>query len=185
MCSGCSTSQRVNGLPRKIVLETERLQLCYFSLADAPFVLKLVNEPSWIRFIGDRGVYTVGQAENYLQNGPIASYAAHGFGLYYVRRKVDGVKLGMCGLVKRPSLPHVDIGFAFLPAFTGHGYAFEAATAVLHHAHHDLKLSPIVAITAPDNHRSIKLLQKLGLHVQETISFGEDGSDVLLFCPNE
>jgi len=165
----------------KIVAETDRLQLRHFVFADAPFVLELVNDPSWIQFIGDRGIRTLAQAEAYLQNGPMASYAENGFGLYLVQRKVDDVRLGMCGLVKRPSLSHVDIGFAFLPQFTGQGYAFEAATAVLNHAHHDLNLSPIVAITAPDNHRSIKLLQKLGLHFQEMISLAEGQPEVKLF----
>ena len=168
----------------KLVTETDRLQLYHFMLKDAPFILELVNDPAWLRFIGDRGVHTLAQAETYLQTGPIASYAEHGFGLYRVQRSVDGVSIGMCGLVKRPSLPHVDIGFAFLPQFTGHGYAFEAATSLLHYAQHDLKLSPIVAITAPDNHRSIKLLQKLGLHFQDMISLGQDQPDTMLFYPN-
>ncbi|GJM43097.1 MAG: N-acetyltransferase [Ardenticatenaceae bacterium] len=167
----------------KIIIETARLQLGHFSLDDAPFVLELVNDPSWIQFIGDRSIRRLAQAEAYLQNGPMASYAANGFGLYLVRRTVDGVCLGMCGLVKRPSLPHVDIGFAFLPQFTGQGYAFEAATAVLHHAQHNLNLSPIIAITAPGNQRSIKLLKKLGLHFQEMISFGQDQPNTMLFFP--
>jgi len=164
-----------------IVAETERLRLRYFSLDDAEFILELVNDPSWIQFIGDRGIRTLAQAEDYLQNGPMASYAENGFGLYLVQRKVDLMRLGMCGLVKRPSLPHVDIGFAFLPQFTGQGYAFEAATAVLHYARHDLNLPPVVAITAPDNHRSIKLLQKLGLHFQGQISLARDQPEVMLF----
>jgi RimJ/RimL family protein N-acetyltransferase len=168
----------------KVLFETGRLQLGHFWLDDAPFILELVNDPSWIQFIGDRGVHTLAQAEAYLQNGPMASYVANGFGLYLVRRKVDGVRLGMCGLVKRPSLSHIDIGFAFLPQFTGQGYAFEAATAVLHHAQHDLNLSPIVAITAPENQRSIKLLEKLGLHFQKMISFGQEPQDTMLFYPN-
>lgn len=165
------------------VIETDRLQLCHFTLDDAPFVLELVNDPSWIQFIGDRGIRTLAQAEEYLQTGPMASYAENGFGLYLVQRKADDGRLGMCGLVKRPTLPHVDIGFAFLPQFTGQGYAFEAATAVLHHAQHDLKLSPIVAIVAPDNHRSIKLLQKLGLHFQQIISLAENQPEIMLFHP--
>ena len=165
----------------KIVAETERLQLCRLALSDAPFVLELVNDPSWIRFIGDRGIRTLAQAEAYLREGPMASYAEHGFGLYLVRRTVDGMRLGMCGLIKRPSLPHVDIGFAFLPQFTGQGYAFEAATAVLHHARQDLNLTTIVAITAPDNQRSINLLQKLGLHYQEAITLAKDQPAVSLF----
>ncbi len=164
-----------------IVAETERLQIRHFTLEDAPFILELVNQPAWIQFIGDRGVHTLAQAEAYLQNGAMASYEAHGFGLYLVQRKADGGRLGMCGLIKRPSLPYVDIGFAFLPQFTGQGYAFEAATAVLHHAQHDLNLSPILAITATDNQRSIKLLQKLGLHFQKMISLAEGQPELKLF----
>ncbi len=165
------------------VSETERLQLRHLTLDDAPFVLELVNDPSWIQFIGDRGIRTVAQAEAYLQNGPIASYAENGFGLYLVQRKEDAVPLGMCGLLKRPSLPHADIGFAFLPQFTGQGYGFEAATAVLHHARHDLNLPAVLAIVVPNNHRSIKLLQKLGLRFQKMVSLAEDQPEVMLFHP--
>lgn len=165
------------------IIETERLQLCQLSLDDAKFILSLVNDPGWIRFIGDRGIRTVAQAEAYLQDGPMVSYATNGFGLYLVRRKSDKLRLGMCGLVKRPSLPHVDIGFAFLSLYTGRGYALEAATAVLNYAHFDLKLHPIVAITAPDNQRSIKLLQKLGLRFQKRMVIAENQPEVLLFQP--
>ncbi|MBK8903146.1 MAG: GNAT family N-acetyltransferase [Anaerolineaceae bacterium] len=160
---------------------TARLELVRLTLEDAPFILELVNDPSWLRFIGDRGVHTVAQAEAYLQNGPLASYTANGYGLYLVRRQADGACLGMCGLVKRPSLPHPDIGFAYLPQFTGQGYGFEAATAVLHHARHELNLSPILAIVAPDNHRSIRLLEKLGLKFQKRLSLDEGQSEVLLY----
>lgn len=165
----------------KIVTETDRLQLCRLHLEDAPFILELVNDPSWIRYIGDRGINSLAQAEAYLQTGPMASYAERGFGLYLVRRKADGVRMGMCGLIKRPFLPHVDIGYALLPQFTGQGFAFEAATAVMHHARHDLNLSPILAITAPDNYRSIKLLEKLGLKFQKKMLIGEHQQESLLF----
>ncbi|GJM42403.1 MAG: alanine acetyltransferase [Ardenticatenaceae bacterium] len=165
------------------IIETARLQLCHFDLDDAQFVLNLVNDPGWIRFIGDRGIHTVTEAETYLKDGPMASYFANGFGLYLVRRRLDKVQLGMCGLVKRPSLTHVDIGFAFLAEHTGQGYAFEAATAVLNHAQNDLNLHPVVAITDPDNVRSIKLLQKLGLQFKEMVTLAEDQPQVKLFYP--
>lgn len=164
-----------------VVAQTDRLQLCQFTVEDAPFILQLVNDPSWLQFIGDRGIHTLAQAGSYLQDGPLASYVQHGYGLYRVQRKVDGLSLGMCGLVKRPSLPQPDIGFAFLPKFTGHGYAFEAATAVLHHAKTDLNLPTVLAITMPENHRSIKLLQKLGLHFQKMVSVEKDKPEVMLF----
>ena len=205
MYSGCCISQKRNGLlsdgsgktgsgretgnfmPRvaqqtmSIIVATERLELRQLTLEDAPFILELVNDPSWLRFIGDRGIRTLEQAEAYLQNGPMASYAANGFGLYLVQRKSDGARLGMCGLLKRPSLPHPDIGFAYLPQFTGQGYGFEAATAVLHYARHQLNLFPILAIVKPDNRPSIKLLEKLGMHCQERLSLDEGQSEVLLY----
>lgn len=172
---------RVAQQTMSIIVATKRLELRQLTLEDAPFILELVNDLSWLRFIGDRGVRTLEQAEAYLQNGPLASYAAHGFGLYLVRRKADGARLGMCGLLQRPSLPHPDIGFAYLPQFTGQGVGFEAATAVLHHARSQLNLSPILAIVKPDNVPSIKLLEKLGMQLQKRISLDEGQSEVLLY----
>ncbi len=165
-----------------LIAVTERLELVHLTLDDAPFILELVNDPAWLRFIGDRGVRTLAQAEAYLQDGPLASYVANGYGLYLVRRKSDGARLGMCGLLQRPSLPQPDIGFAYLPQFTGQGYGFEAATAVLHHAHHELNLSPILAIVKPDNVPSIKLLEKLGMQRQKLLSLDEGQSEVLLYA---
>lgn len=164
------------------IAETERLELVHLTVEDAPFILELVNDPAWLRFIGDRGVHTLAQAVVYLQNGPLASYGANGYGLYLVRRKADGARLGMCGLLKRPSLPQPDIGFAYLPQFTGQGYGFEAATAVLNHARHQLNLSPILAIVKPDNLPSINLLEKLGMQRQKRLSLDGGQSEVLLYA---
>lgn len=163
------------------IAATERLELVHLTVEDAPFILELVNDPAWLRFIGDRGVRTLAQAVVYLQNGPLASYVANGYGLYLVRRKSDGARLGMCGLLQRSSLPQPDIGFAYLPQFTGQGYGYEAATAVLHHARHQLNLSPILAIVKPDNVPSIKLLEKLGMQLQQRLSLDEGQSEVLLY----
>ena len=115
------------------VVETDRLILREFSLNDAPFILELVNDPSWLQFIGDRDVHTMAEARLYLQTGPLDSYQRFGFGLYLIRQKIEETPIGMCGFVKRPSLPAVDIGYALLPQFTGQGFAFEAATAVMAH----------------------------------------------------
>lgn len=160
------------------VLQTERLILRYLQQTDAPFMVQLLNDPSWIKYIGDRGVRTIEQAEAYLQAGPMASYAQHGFGLYLVER--DGVPMGMCGLVKRDQLTDVDVGFAFLPQFTGQGYAYEAATAVIHHAQTHLNLSRLVAITASENGRSQRLLQKLGFQFEKMVDWSAE-EQVMLF----
>jgi ribosomal-protein-alanine N-acetyltransferase len=154
-----------------IVLETERLRLRQFADGDAGFVLELLNEPSWLRFIGDRGVRTLDDARAYIENGPRAMFARHGFSLLVVERKVDRVALGMCGLIQRGTLDAPDIGYAFLPRAWGQGYALEAAAAMLDHGHRVLGLPRILAITDPDNATSIKLLERLGMRFVEVIPY--------------
>lgn len=152
------------------VLETDRLILRRMSVADAAFVLRLVNEPSWLQFIGDKGVRTLQDAREYILSGPVAMYERCGFGMYLTELKHGRVPVGMCGLIKRDTLPDVDIGFAFLPEFWGHGYAYEAASAVLAHGQETLGLRRIVAITSPDNHSSIRLLEKMGLKFEQMLA---------------
>ena len=105
------------------VLETERLRLRRLTVDDAAFILELVNDPSWLRFIGDRGVRNLDDARSYILKGPVASYEKHGFGLWLVELKAEATPIGICGLLQRDTLPDVDIGFALLPQFCGQGYA--------------------------------------------------------------
>jgi len=163
-----------------IVLETERLFLRGFTVADAEFILALLNEPSFLRYIGDKKVRTVQDAEQYILNGPVASYERHGFGLGLVELKNTHTPIGMCGLLKRDELPDPDIGFAFLPDFWNKGYAFEAAAAVMKDARERLKLPRILAITNQDNEPSIKLLQKLGLQIERVIKMSTDSTELFL-----
>lgn len=152
------------------------------SADDAPFMRGLLNEPSWLRFIGDRGVRTLDDARNYILTGPVASYARLGFGLNVVELKESGSPIGICGLVKRDFLDDVDIGFAFLPQYWRQGYAYEAASAVMGYGTETLDLKRIVAITAADNHSSARLLEKLGLRFERMVSYPGDGHDVRLFA---
>ena len=143
------------------VLETDRLRLCRLTPDDAPFILRLVNEPSWLRFIGDRGVRTLEDARRYVFDGPMQSYERNGFGLYRVDAKATGKPIGICGLIRREGLDGVDLGFALFPEACGAGMATEASGAVLDEAR-ALGLSRILAITVPANIASIRVLQKLG-----------------------
>jgi len=164
------------------VLETDRLILRWLSINDAEFILELLNDPSWLRFIGDKGVRTLEDARDYILNGPVAMYTRLGFGLYLTELKEGGVPIGICGLIKRDSLEDVDIGFAFLPRFWAKGYAYESASAVMAYGKHVLGLKRIVAITAPDNHSSAKLLEKLGLQFERMIKFSNDAQEDRLFA---
>jgi RimJ/RimL family protein N-acetyltransferase len=165
-----------------MVLETERLVLRRMTVSDAEFIFKLVNEPSFIRFIGDKGVRNHADAVQYIQTGPVASYERFGFGLYLVELKERRVPIGMCGLLKRDTLPEADVGFAFLPEFWSQGYAFEAATAVKAYGNDVLGLGRLLAITDPDNESSIKLLEKIGLRFERMIRLSEDAAEVKLFA---
>jgi len=152
-----------------VILETERLRLRTFTMADAPFVLELLNTPNWLQYIGDRGIKTLEQAQSYLANGPILSYNTYGFGLYLVELKETATAIGMCGLLKRNYLEHMDIGYALLPAYERHGYAYEIATATMNYAFTQLHLMHLAAITDTGNERSVRLLEKLGFTLKELI----------------
>ena len=165
------------------ILETERLILCKLSKGDAAFILKLLNDASFLRFIGDKGVRNLDDARQYILTGPIESYARLGFGLYLTKLKDGGVPIGICGLVKRESLKDVDVGFAFLAKFRGKGYAFESASAVLTHAKAVLGLNRIVAVTSADNYDSIRVLKKLGLRFEKMVKLSDDEQECKLFVP--
>ena len=164
------------------VLETDRLNLRWLSTDDAEFILELLNEPSFLRFIGDKGVRTLDDARDYILNGPADMYTRLGFGLYLTELKDGSVPIGICGLLKRDGLEDVDIGFAFLPKFWARGYAYESAAAVMAYGKTVLGLNRIVAITSPDNYASGRLLEKLGLRFERMIHLSNDAPEVRLFA---
>jgi RimJ/RimL family protein N-acetyltransferase len=165
-----------------LVLRTERLELRELVLEDDEFILRLLNEDGFLRFIGDKGVRTLADARDYLSKGPIDSYRRYGFGLYLTSLR-GGRPIGICGLVKRDSLPDVDVGFAFLEQYWSKGYAAESAAAVLAWGTEHLRLSRIIAITAPDNAGSIAVLQKIGLRFERMVKLTGDPQELRLFSP--
>jgi ribosomal-protein-alanine N-acetyltransferase len=165
-----------------IVLETERLILRHLTTDDAEFMFELLNDPSFIQNIGDRNIRTLDDACKYIVNGPVASYAKNGFGLYLVVLKETGDSIGMCGLIRREGLEDVDIGYALLPRFWSKGYASEAARAVKEYAKDVVGLNRMVAIVDPANEGSIRVLEKLGLHYEKMVRLSADDIDLKLFA---
>jgi len=163
------------------VLDTERLTLRHLASSDDAFILELLNDPDWVRYIGDRGVRNLEDARAYIQKGPMAMYRRYGLGLYLVVQKVSGAPIGMCGLLKRDALPDADIGFAFLPGYRGRGYALEAARAVIDDAVGRLGLARILALVSPGNESSERLLGKLGMRFEKMIRLPGQDHDVQLF----
>jgi RimJ/RimL family protein N-acetyltransferase len=152
----------------RVALKTGRLLLRELTPEDGEFICQLLNEPSFLRFVGDRGIRTVDDARSWIAAGPRAMYTRHGYGLYLVALRSTGEPMGICGLVSREWLEEPDIGFSLLPAWWGKGYAFEAASAVMMEAGVH-RLSRVLAITNPDNSSSIRLLEKLGFHFWKTV----------------
>jgi RimJ/RimL family protein N-acetyltransferase len=165
----------------KYILETERLALREFVLTDTAFIILLLNSPGWLEFIGDRNVKSTEQALAYLENGPLKSYRENGYGLCMVETKNDKFPIGMCGIIKRDTLPNPDIGFAFLPEYIGKGYGLEIASATVDYAKNELNLPKISAITVPGNERSIKLLEKIGLQFISKTKNPVTEEDLLLY----
>lgn len=165
-------------------IETERLILAELSKEDSPFILELLNTPSWIRYIGDRNIRTLQDATDYILNGPQKSYEENGFGLFLVKIKNEDLPIGICGLIKRDYLNNPDIGFAFLPQYEGKGYAEEAAKSTLLYAKEIHQINNVSAITIKENTRSIKLLEKIGMQFEKSIHEPLTQEELLLFTLN-
>jgi len=162
-------------------LNTDRLELRWLTLDDAPLMLAVWNDPAFVRYVADRGIRTLEQARAAIEAGPLRLYAEYGYGPFRVRRREDGVDMGICGLFRRDGLEEPDIGFAILPDFCGKGFGFEASAAVLEHARDTLGLSCVTAIVSPHNEASIGLLGKLGMHYERPIRMPGDDHDVSFY----
>jgi len=156
--------------------ESERLIVRHLVLDDAAFIVNLLNDESFIRYIADKHVRSIADAIKYLKQGPLASYSMFGFGLNMVQLKTSKVPIGICGLLKREELPHPDLGYALLPQYCGKGYAQEAARLVLEDGLINISLETVLAVTLADNHSSKRLLQSVG--------FEESGVIQLYDCEN-
>ena len=164
------------------VLQTERLDIRWLNADDAGFIRELVNDAAWLQYIGDKGIKTLVDAQRYISEGPVAMYRRLGFGLNVVELRESGEPIGICGLIKRDALDQVDLGFAFLPAFRGRGYAFEAASAVMSLARRALNLHSILAITTLDNRASVKLLERLGFQFERMVQLQTDNGELALYA---
>jgi RimJ/RimL family protein N-acetyltransferase len=167
---------------RAAIAETPRLRIRWLDAHDADFIVALVNDPAWIRYIGNKGVADRDDALRYLERGALRMYETSGFGLNLVQLKATGEPIGICGLIRRDGWPDVDLGFAFLPAFRRQGYAFEAATAVLSHGAKVLGIARVVAIVSPDNAPSIRLLERLGFAYERAVQVAPNAEEVALYA---
>jgi [ribosomal protein S5]-alanine N-acetyltransferase len=156
------------------VLDTPRLVLRSVVLTDAPFFVRLLNEPSWLQNIGDRGVKSKAAAEHYIRNTLWIQYRASGYGMYVLQLRATALPVGICGLVKRDFLPAPDLGFALLPEHVGQGLASQAAHRLLQHLAAARLAGVLYAITRCENQRAVRLLERLGFERQGTRGTPQD-----------
>ncbi len=163
------------------ILETERTILREVTVADAEFILDLLNQPSFIKYIGDRSMRTIEQARDYIESRFVGSYKQFGFGMYAVELKKTAEPIGICGFVKRDSLPDADIGFAFLPQFERKGFAFESSDAVMNYGREVLGFKRVLAITSQENESSVRLLEKINFKFERLIKLPHSDEELKLF----
>lgn len=164
-----------------MLIETTRLRLREMTCDDAPFLHELMNDPGYIANVADRGIRTHDDARRWIMQKILPSYQRHGFGSYLVELKEAGAAVGSCGLIKREALDDVDIGYAILERFTGKGYAYESAAAVMAHGRKVFALPRIIGLTSPANAVSIHLLKKLGLQFEKMVQLPEFENPSMLF----
>lgn len=163
------------------VLKSEKLTLRKLTINDAKFIVELLNDPDFLKYIGDRGVKNQKDAIAYIQNGPQTMYQQHGFGMLLVESATLKTPIGLCGILKRAELDHPDIGFAFLPQFRNKGLALDACKLVLADVYQRQVVQTVLGITSVDNVKSINLLQKLGFIFKKLVRLKDDLEEVKLF----
>ena len=163
------------------ILETDRLYLRHLIRDDAEFILRLLNEPSWLEFIGDKHVSNLNDAKKYIELSAITLYQQFGFGLFLVSNKDNDLPLGLCGLIKRDDLEHADLGYAFLPEFWQQGFALEAVNSVLHYAKHEHQLTKLLALTKSSNKPSINLLNKVNFQFDRDLKLLDDEENLHIY----
>jgi [ribosomal protein S5]-alanine N-acetyltransferase len=165
----------------KIILDTKRLILREAEISDSKFFFDLLNTEKWLKYIGDRGIKTLDDAEKYINDKLIKSYRTNGFGLYVYELKKSNIPIGICGFIKRDYLDSVDIGFALLPEYERKGYTFEISHSIMKHGRETLGLNKVVAITTKDNLASQELLKKLGFNFKSYINEPETNEKLSLY----
>ena len=168
----------------KYVLETKRLLIRHFVRDDADFILRQLNEPSWLEFIGDKNVYNLNDAKKYIELVELSMYQKYGFGMFLVFDKQTEIPMGLCGLMKRDDLDHADLGYALLPEFWQQGYALEAVQSILEYTKHTHGLSRILALSKSSNASSIKLLNKVGFTFERDLKLMENEENLQIYQLN-
>ena len=154
-------------------LIVERMQVSDFAVMNA-----ILNSEGFLKYIGDRNIRSDDDAKAYI------SKTLENDNIHYwiVRLKDNNVPIGMVSFVQRDYLPCRDIGYSFLPNFTGKGYAFEAVKALLEKIPACYNVETVLAALNKDNASSVRLVEKLGFKHQKEIEINGNCSQLYEIC---
>ena len=162
----------------------ERLFSRPFTLDDAEEYLPLVSDPDVIRYTGEEPQVSVEAAREIIATRPLRDYAIHGFGRMACIEKSSGRLIGFSGLKFLDDLQEVDIGYRFLPAYWGKGYATESARVLMQQGTNELGISRIIGLVQPDNTSSANVLLKLGLGFERKVCLSGFDLDLYAIVPD-
>ncbi|ASD69160.1 GNAT family N-acetyltransferase [Pseudoalteromonas piscicida] len=159
----------------------KRIFLRKANLNDAGFLLRLLNQKSFIDNIRDKGIKTQQQAEEHIEQAYLIPYQIGAPAAYIVVEASSNISIGLCGLYQRPFFNIPDLGYALLDEFTGRGYASEAARLLMEYAKLEEGYVKLGAITLESNCSSMSLLSKVGFSRIGKIIIESDFTPVVVF----
>ncbi len=161
--------------------ETNRLFLRPTFEQDAELIYLLMNTSKFIKYVGDRNINSIEDAEKYIRTKMLPQLRTDGYSSYSLITKTGGEKIGTCGLYNRDGIDGVDIGFGLLPQYEKLGYAYEASHRLMKAAFEEFEIEEVKAITSKANISSQRLLEKLGLKTEGTTKLPNGNEELLLY----
>lgn len=155
--------------PMYKTFQTPRLQIRPIRNEDADFILALVNSEGWLNYIGDRNIRDFDQAAAYIT--AILDTPKRFYSVIEVKPSLEPA--GIVSFIFREEYEFPDLGFALLPRFEKKGYAEEASSGYLKEIFLEGLYPKVIAITKPENHKSVRLLEKLGFVYEATETKGD------------
>ena len=147
----------------KLQLETPRLYLRLMHLSDIDDLLKIFGD-SKVMASFDTVPFNREQMENWVQRN-IEHQKSHGYGLFSVILKSEGILIGDCGLehMEVEGDLATELGYDFRSDYWNQGFATEAASAVRDYAFNVLHLPSLISLIRVGNEGSKRVSQKIGM----------------------
>ena len=166
-----------------LFIETERLLIRPFKTEDIEPAFLMDSDPEVNRYTGESGNVSIKETEKRIVENVFGDYEKYGYGRLAVVLKSENKFIGFTGLKYLEDMDEVDLGYRFMKAYWGKGFATESAKACLNLAFEKLQLNRLIAMVLPENTASIRVLEKLNFEYEKDIF--EDDLIVKLYALNK